>query len=213
MAQLTGPHRDALIEATVVEFAAVGYEAASLNRIIRSAGISKSSFYHAVSSKAELLDAVVSALIGEVRMRWSPPDPQRFAGRAFWPLVDEVLNDLAELGAEDRALQLLGRIFYLPAPGADDARIALLDRVREWVRQVLDVGVASGEVRADLPVDVLAAAAFGLLRGLDEWALAAPAERARAAADAPAALLRSMLAPERPQNRRGTPDSMPFISS
>ncbi|WP_286300434.1 TetR/AcrR family transcriptional regulator [Microbacterium suwonense] len=72
MAQITGAHRRALIEATVAEFAAAGYEGASLNRIIRAAGISKSSFYHAVGSKAELLDAVVESLIADVRARWTP---------------------------------------------------------------------------------------------------------------------------------------------
>src|SRR5690606_24340637 len=194
MTELTGPHRDALIEATVTEFASAGYEGASLNRIIRAAGISKSSFYHAAESKAELLDAVVESLIRDVRERWTPPEPADFGGDRFWTEIDAVLTDLADLAAGDRALGLLGRIFYLPATGSADARSALLDAVRAWVSEVLRVGAAIGAVRDDLPIDALAAAAFGMLRGLDEWVLSGSASvDARAAASAPGTLLRAML--------------------
>lgn len=198
MTELTGTHRDSLIEATVAEFADAGYEGASLNRIIRAAGISKSSFYHAAGSKAELFDAVVETLIGDVRARWTAPAPASFEGDDFWPAVDRVLGELATLTAQNRALGLLGRIFYLPATGAADARTALLDSVRGWVREVLSIGAASGAVRDDLPVDALAAATFGMLRGLDEWALSTETSEdpdAAGAASAPGILLRAMLQP------------------
>lgn len=202
MTALAGPHRDALVEATVAEFAAAGYDGASLNRIIRAAGLSKSSFYHAVGSKAELFDSVVAALVEDVRARWTPPSPGDFAGERFWPMVDRVLDDLLALSTTDRALRLLGRIFYLPATGTADARSALLGAVQVWVGEVLRVGGESGNVRDDVPIDALAAAAFGMLRGLDEWALRDasydPAGTAHgadaAAASAPGLLLRAMLA-------------------
>lgn len=194
MTRLIGAHRDALIEATVAEFTSAGYEGASLNRIIRTAGISKSSFYHAVASKAELLDAVVESLIRDVREHWTPPAPADFEGDDFWTVADAVLTDLAALAAHDTALGLLGRIFHLPATGAPDARTALLDTARSWVFDVLRVGAASGAIRDDIPVDALAAATFGMLRGLDEWALSGSASvGAAAAASAPGVLLRAML--------------------
>lgn len=194
MTELTGSHRGALIEATVAEFAASGYEGASLNRIIRAAGISKSSFYHAVSSKAELFDAVVASLVADVRGRWQPPAPSDFAGSDFWPRVDDVLARLAALAGSDRAVGMLGRIFYLPATGEPDARTRMLEGIRAWVGEVLEVGVDSGAVRDDLPAEALAAAAFGMLRGLDEWALAGTVDPSSAAA-APGILLRGLLAP------------------
>lgn len=203
MTELAGSHRDALIEATVAEFAAVGYEGASLNRIIRAAGISKSSFYHAVSSKAELFDAVVASLIADVRGRWRPPAPGEFAGDAFWPAVDDVLAHLGALAADDRAVGMLGRIFYLPATGAPDARTRMLEEIRAWVGEVLQVGVASGAVRDDIPAGALAAATFGMLRGLDEWALTGGAHPdtgadPASAASIPNILLRGLLTPPRP---------------
>lgn len=194
MTDIPGAHRAALVEATVAEFADAGFEKASLNRIIRAAGMSKSSFYHAVSSKAELFDAVVRMLINEVSGQWSPPPADTFAGPGFWSQVDAVLADLTELTDRSSALRLLGRLFYLPAGGTADARSELLDAVRRWTLDVLREGVASGEVRDDLPVEVLAAAVFGMLRGLDEWALTASAQQATEAASAPHVLLRALLA-------------------
>ncbi|WP_243228449.1 TetR/AcrR family transcriptional regulator [Microbacterium sp. CIAB417] len=172
MTELRGAHREALIEATVAEFAAVGYERASLNRIIRSAGISKSSFYNAVGSKGELFDAVVRMLVDDVRAQWTPPAPAEFAAPDFWERVDAVLAAFAELG-RGRALPLLGRIFYLPATGAADGRADLLAAVGAWVTAVISAGRAAGAVRDDMPIDLQAAAAFGMLRGVDEWALGA----------------------------------------
>ncbi|MBS1675248.1 MAG: TetR/AcrR family transcriptional regulator [Actinobacteria bacterium] len=190
MTALTGPHRTALIEATVAEFADAGYEGASLNRIIRAAGLSKSSFYHAAGSKAELFDVVVRALVDDVLHAWTPPDPVSFETPAFWARVDETLANFGALAA-DAPLGMLGRIFYLPA-GEGAARAEVLAAVRGWVAAVLRAGRAVGAVHADLPVELQTAAVFGLLRGIDEWALSAAGDP-EAAAAAPGILLRRLL--------------------
>ncbi|MBS1908009.1 MAG: TetR/AcrR family transcriptional regulator [Actinobacteria bacterium] len=190
MTALTGPHRAALIEATVAEFAAAGYEGASLNRIIRAAGLSKSSFYHAAGSKAELFDAVVRALVDDVRAAWTPPDPASFAAGDFWARVDAALAGFGALAAQ-APLGMLGRIFYLPT-GEGAVRDEVLAAVRDWVGGVLAAGRSAGAVHADLPIALQTAAVFGLLRGIDEWALAGEGDPAAAAA-APGILLRRML--------------------
>ncbi|MFC0673644.1 TetR/AcrR family transcriptional regulator [Brachybacterium hainanense] len=193
-----GPHRRALLEATVAEFSAAGYDGASLNRIIRAAGISKSSFYHAIGSKAELLDAVVTSLVAEVRGRWTPPAPASLAGPGFWDRVEDMLDDLARLTAEDPALALLGRIIYLPGASAPDARTALLESLRAWVLGALEAGRSCGAISTDLPAPLQGAAAFGMLRGLDERALGqdgAGEDDRDQLRRAPSLLLRRMLAP------------------
>lgn len=206
MTEIASAHREALIEATVAELTEVGYGAASLNRIIRAAGISKSSFYHAVASKAELFDAVVRMLVDDVRAHWNPPLPDDFRGPGFWEQVDRTVADMNAVAAGNRAIGLLGRIFYLPdssLPGSTphgetgvvDARAELLRAVREWVAAVLRAGRESGQVRDDLPLDLQADVTFAVLRAIDEWVLdGTAAERASVAAHAPVALLRRMLA-------------------
>lgn len=194
--RLTPERRSALAEATVTEFATAGYEGASLNRIIRAAGMSKSSFYHFVGSKDELFDTVVRMLIHDVAALFEVPAPAGFK-EAFWSQLEALLAQFAALAAEP-ALQHLGRIFYLPGdPAGSSARAELLRRVRAWVEEVLEVGRSSGAVRDDLPVDLQADVTFAVLRAIDEWALAdggITAERAAVAASAPGLVLRRLLA-------------------
>src|SRR5689334_5750559 len=52
--------REALLDAAATEFAAHGYETASLNRILLSAGLSKGSFYYYFEDKADLAAAVLA---------------------------------------------------------------------------------------------------------------------------------------------------------
>ena len=195
--------RRALAAATVAEFARVGYEDASLNRIIREAGMSKSSFYHFVGSKAELFDTVVRMLIADVTAHWSAPAPASFS-EDFWGRVDAVLDEFARQ-SQVPALQHLGRIFYLPGqPAGSSARDELLAAVRTWVEEVLRVGRSTGAARDDLPLDLQADVVFAVLRAVDEWALSdggVTAERAEVAASAPGVLLRRLLAVEIPDER------------
>lgn len=200
--RLAPERRAALAEATVAEFMRSGYEAASLNRIIRGAGMSKSSFYHFVGSKSELFDEVVRMLIADVAAQWTPPPPEEFGARAFWRHVDELLAQFAALSAMP-ALQHLGRIFYLPGDGGagSGARAELLETVHGWVRAVLQVGRDAGQVRDDLPLELQADVTFAVLRAIDEWALgelgntADSSARAAVAASAPGVVLRRLLAP------------------
>ncbi len=197
--RLTPERRAALAEATVAEFARAGYEGASLNRIIRGAGMSKSSFYHFVGSKSELFDVVVRMLIADVRAQWTPPAPEEFGARAFWRHVDELLAQFAALSGQP-ALQHLGRIFYLPAEVQGTARAELLDAVRGWVRAVLVVGRDAGQVRDDLPLELQADVTFAVLRAIDEWAVREltaatdPGASAAVGASAPGLVLRRLLA-------------------
>lgn len=206
--RLSPERRAALADATVAEFERSGYEGASLNRIIRAAGMSKSSFYHFVGSKDELFDAVVRMLIADVRGQWTPPAPSEFGARAFWRRVDALLEEIARLSATP-AMQHLGRIFYLPGasasgdPASSDvsggARRELLDAVHAWVEAVIRVGREAEQVRDDLPLELQVEVTFAVLRAIDEWVLAAEAadagERAAVAASAPALVLRRLLAP------------------
>lgn len=200
--RMASERRAALAAATAQEFARAGYAGASLNRIIRATGMSKSSFYHFVGSKDELFDAVVRMLVADVAAHWRPPPPEAFAefgARVFWRHIDELLEQLGALSSTP-ALQHLGQIFYLPGNAATEsgARAELLANVRAWVEGVLRVGRSSGAVRAELPLDLQADVVFAALRAIDEWALAGgglTGERAAVAASAPGLVLRRLLAP------------------
>jgi hypothetical protein len=72
--------RRLLLETAAREFARAGYERASLNRIIRSCGMSKSSFYYYLGSKEALFDAVVTEGGAALVAAMDVPDPDEFAG-------------------------------------------------------------------------------------------------------------------------------------
>lgn len=60
-------NRESLIEATLDEFTSYNYEKASLNRIIKSAGISKGTFYYHFKNKEDLYKHI---LVTSVKDKW-----------------------------------------------------------------------------------------------------------------------------------------------
>lgn len=56
-------HNEALFEAALTEFTAVGYEQASINTILKNAGMSKGQFYYHFNNKEGLYLALIGILI------------------------------------------------------------------------------------------------------------------------------------------------------
>jgi len=193
--------RRKLLETAAREFAA-GYEQASLNRIIRACGMSKSSFYHYVPSKLDLFDLVVddmaAALVRELRV----PAPHDFAVGDFWEQVGGLLDRLVRLAEREPAFVDLGRMFYVPgAPaGQRNALGRCMAAVNSWVEQTLAAGRASGAVRDDLPAALQGRVTLAILRSFDEWTLDHQAEfdpeEVRRLARAQFGAVRRILAPD-----------------
>ncbi|NIJ12471.1 AcrR family transcriptional regulator [Saccharomonospora amisosensis] len=168
------PHqkRDRLLRTAAREFASVGYERASLNRIIRACGMSKSSFYHYLDSKQQLFELVVEELSDSLLRQLGVPDPQEFADD-FWRNARRLLTRLADIAEREPLFTDVGRMFYLPkAPTgkgtAVDGAVAAAER---WLDRALEAGRGNGAVRDDLPLDLQRHLAFAVLRAFDEWTL------------------------------------------
>jgi AcrR family transcriptional regulator len=99
LARMRPEKRAALIEAAAREFASRTFEEASLNRIISTCGMSKSSFYHVVDSKDDLFALVVADLAAAARRFWAPPAPETFSD-GFWDRARSVWEDIARDMAE-----------------------------------------------------------------------------------------------------------------
>ncbi|RAV11974.1 TetR/AcrR family transcriptional regulator [Mycolicibacterium sp. GF69] len=192
--------RRRLIEVAAAEFGSAGYEHASLNRIIDRCGMSKSSFYYVLSSKADLYEFVVRELIADVAADIDVVAPEEFARDEFWPRLERFFASLTQVSQREQKFLLLGRMFYLQAP--DPARTAVsgaLEAVQDWVQEVLRVGRRCGAVRTDLPQSLQAELIFRLLQVFDEWTIAHYDEFADSflaeLADAQFATIRRTLAP------------------
>lgn len=81
---------EALLGAATFEFAAHGYDDASINRILLAAGFSKGSFYYYFDDKADLAIAVLERWAKRYWLLWDPLQlPTTPEG--FWALGEEVL--------------------------------------------------------------------------------------------------------------------------
>ncbi len=190
------PHKQQLIvEAARVEFAAHGFAAASLNRIIKAAGISKGAFYYYFADKGDVYRTVMQAVLDDIAAvlaRVAPPD----SAATFWQWGYRALSALSDLTA-DPTLGALARDLYAAPPAA--AYAELHARVSRWTERAITHGQRLGAVRDDLPQSLLVAASTGLLVAIDRWfanALAgASMETLAPVADKALQLFRNMLEP------------------
>ncbi|WP_159618021.1 TetR/AcrR family transcriptional regulator [Ruania rhizosphaerae] len=182
--RLDPERRALLVRAAADEFASAGLEGASLNRIIRACGMSKSSFYHLFESKQDLVYRVIGDLTAQVRSGLDVPAPESFAER-FWVSVEQFLVRLEQDLVADHDALVLGRLFYAATP--DGTQAGVVAEISAWVAQVLQIGREVGAVRADLPADLQLALVVAVLRTMDEWAVRELASEAATAESAPGA--------------------------
>ena len=168
LARMRPEKRAALIDAAAREFASRTFEEASLNRIISTCGMSKSSFYHVVDSKDDLFALVVADLAAAAGRFWTPPAPETFSD-AFWDRARSVWEDVARTWPESPELTRLWHIVYAN-PDSPAVR-ELAGRVEEWVRSMLTVGRKVEAIDAECPLELQTLTVFSLLRTFDEWAL------------------------------------------
>ncbi len=171
--ELTPERRRRLLETAAREFAAKGYEHASLNAIIRDCDMRKSSFYHYVGSKAALFDVVVQEAMNELARVLDIPPPSELAGPHYWDTVTRLVAEVLAVAARGDWYADVGRLFYLPdAPVAHCPMVReVLQSIGEWLRQALASGRACGAIRDDLPPSLQMALVSDVLRCLDHWSL------------------------------------------
>ena len=181
--------RAALVRAARALFAERGYAAVGTEEIVRAAGVTRGALYHQFRDKAELFDAVVVAVEGDVTQRIvagaltgaaSPAAALRAGARAF-------LEVCAEPEVE--------RILLLDAPG-----VLGWERWRE-IGQAHGLGVITAALQAaidagEIPSQPVRPLAHLVLGALDEAALVvARAEDPGAEREAMLAALEGLLLP------------------
>lgn len=162
-----------LLETAAREFAAHGFENASLNAIVRACGLSKSSFYHFFASKEALFDRVVEAAAAALARDLAAPDAQAFAGPHFWDRVGAFVGEALLIASREAWYADFGKLFYLPdlAASRSPALARILAEVADWVARVIAVGRASGAIGDDLPASLQAELVFAVLQAMDRWSL------------------------------------------
>lgn len=148
------------------EFRTHGFEAASLNRILTAAGVSKGRSYHYFANKDALYRATLErafARIGPLPLPAPAPD-----AAGFWQGVAALVGQITTALQTDTALADLLRGMYRDR-GAEAAMATPMGQMQNWLESLIARGQALGAVRGDLPLPLLAEVAFDLARSIDRW--------------------------------------------
>ncbi|MCH0538695.1 TetR family transcriptional regulator [Streptomyces sp. MUM 203J] len=167
---MTTPRRDTytpetLLSVAVRVFNERGYDGTSMEHLSKAAGISKSSIYHHVSGKEELLRRAVSrALEGLFAVLDEEPALQ---GRAV-ERVEYVTRRTVEVLMDELPYVTL----LLRVRGNTRTERWALERRREFDQRVADLmkaAAADGDLRADVEIRLATRLLFGMVNSLVEW--------------------------------------------
>ncbi|MER6179207.1 TetR/AcrR family transcriptional regulator [Streptomyces sp. NPDC001652] len=156
---------ETLLSVAVQIFIERGYDGTSMEHLSKAAGISKSSIYHHVAGKEELLRRAVSraldglfGILGE--------EPAR-VGRAVERLEYVVRRMVEVLITELPYVTLLLRV-----RGNTGTERWALERRRDFdhrVAELLRAAAADGDVRGDVEVRLATRLVFGMINSMVEW--------------------------------------------
>jgi AcrR family transcriptional regulator len=156
---------ESLLAVAVAEFNARGYDATSMEDLSRAAGITKSSFYHHVRGKEQLLrsalDRSLDGLFGIL------DEPGAREGTALDRLRHIVHRQVEVLTSELPYVTLLLRV-----RGNTDTERWALERRREFdgvVRALVAEAVQGGQVRSDVDPALAARLLSGTVNSIIEW--------------------------------------------
>jgi AcrR family transcriptional regulator len=157
--------RASLLEVAVVVFNERGYDGTGMEELARRLGLSKSSIYHHVSGKEELLGlAVGRALDALFAVLDEDPAPETTATARLEHVVHRSVDVLA---AELPYVTLLLRV-----RGNSAVEQHALERRREFDHRVAELvtrAAAEGGVRDDIDPHLISRLLFGTVNSLIEW--------------------------------------------
>jgi AcrR family transcriptional regulator len=173
-AKLAPAQQQAITTAALDEFAARGFHAASLNRVIEAAGISKGSMYYYFDGKEALYAHVVRVALARFFAGLAPfPIPGEGEPDGFWTtLTAHAVRLMTALAASPQLAALLrGWVAVAANPALQPAQREMEQAVVPWLEQALAAGQAIGAVRTDLPAGLLIAVVAGMGQAMDVWLL------------------------------------------
>jgi AcrR family transcriptional regulator len=156
---------DSLLRVATTVFTERGYDGTSMEDLARASGLSKSSIYHHVEGKEQLLRLALERAVGPLEAI-TTEEPAR-TGPAIERLRYVVRRAVEVLVAELPSVTLLLRVH-----GNTATERWALDRRRafdRFVARVVADAAAQGDVRADVEPLVVTRLLFGMVNSLVEW--------------------------------------------
>lgn len=156
---------DSLTDVAVSVFSARGYDATRMEHIARAANVSKSSLYHHVSNKEELLGHALRRAVGSLTAILAEPGAQD--GRPSERL-EYVIRRTIE--AELRYLPEVSLL--LRVRGNTDVERWALDERRRFQERVVEIAAeaqAAGEIAPDVDAALFVRLALGMSNSMVDW--------------------------------------------
>jgi AcrR family transcriptional regulator len=169
--KLPAKKRERILEAAAKEFAANGYDGASLNRILEKAGISKGAAYYYFDDKADLYTTTVLHYSQELI---SVVNPAQFKAASFWDELTAVYRQQFTSYAERpwvfgivKAGGALSGEMVAQGPMAE-----LWQQAQFILVQLLRHGQELGVIRTDLEEELLLSLVIAVDMAHDRWLFA-----------------------------------------
>lgn len=172
--KLPPAQQEAILHAALDEFATHGFNAASLNRIIDAAGISKGSMYYYFDGKEALYAHVARGALSRLFASAGPfPVPAAREPNAFWSTLEDYYRRIMAALAASPQVAALARdwIVASASPTLQQLQKEMEGALVPWFEQALVVGQRARAVRKDVPASLLIAVVFGMGQAMDTWLL------------------------------------------
>ncbi len=162
-----------LLDCAADEFAERGYDAASLNKILEKAGMSKSSLYYYFEDKTDLFVSLTERSIAFLMREIGGFDPADLEADNFWSELEGRVRRALEISNRNAWYVKLGRMVLRlrGQPKGQDKTGRLYGAARSFVETVLLRGQELGVVRTDLPQSLMIDCAMSLGEAVDGWML------------------------------------------
>jgi AcrR family transcriptional regulator len=156
---------DSLTDVAVAVFSARGYDATRMEHIARAANVSKSSLYHHVSNKEELLGHALRRAVGALTAILAEPGAREGRPRAR---LEYVVRRTIE--AELRHLPEVSLL--LQVRGNTDVERWALDERRRYQERLVELAAeaqAAGELRPGVDAALFVRLVLGMSNSLVDW--------------------------------------------
>jgi AcrR family transcriptional regulator len=154
-----------LLAVAVEVFIERGYDGTSMEDLARATGISKSSIYHHIASKEQLLRLALERALGAVFA--ATEEPAATSGPAVQRLEYVIGRMVEVLAAELPYVTLLLRV-----RGNTATERWALDRRREFdrfMRRLFVAAAEAGDVRQDVDIALTERLVTGMINSVTEW--------------------------------------------
>lgn len=173
-AKMPGEKRQRLLTIAAQEFAAHGFEGASLNRILDAAQIGKSSAYYYFEDKADLFCTVVAYAVERLGLAPADDVVASLTAETFWPMLVEA-HDQPLLRARQQPW-LFGAARVVEHLTNDSLRNDSLAQLADYMITTMTTLIQRGQdiglIRTDLPQDLLVAWFRAIDGASDDWLMA-----------------------------------------